>query len=56
MDLKRAYTAHRAALGFQLHSFDFAGNLFQKTFQIRELKNKKKRKKEKISFVYVKSI
>lgn len=49
--LKKAYPAQVAALGFQICSFDFAGNLFQKTFQIRELKNflkKKRGKKEKL--------
>lgn len=40
MDLKRAYPAPVAALGFQLHSFNFTRNLFQKAFQIRELKKK----------------
>lgn len=51
MDLKRAYPAQVTALGFQLHSFDFAGNLFQKAFQIRELKNWKKKKRQAL-FIY----
>lgn len=51
-DLKKAYPAQVGALGFQLLSFDFAGNLFEKAFQIRELR----KEKERSSLVYLKSI